>query len=639
MNQLLRRPRGALGSMLCAWLLSQSPAARADDLIERFATAPSTSTAKVSLDGRHVALGCINREIPAICVYELDNSSKPPIVLNAPSEHLLQFFIWLDRGWMFTRVQKPVYDRELQRWTGVYMNIATNIFTQKSLALEGVESLLSIPRDSPGPVFSTRTGSVRVDLVSGESTTERIEPSLMRPTLYTWHNDRGEQVLEVRSDKDLKKLFVVRGSAGAEIPLDATLTSAYPYEPIFIGFTDGGAKLAALAHFDGDNLQLQLFDSATGKRLPRDPAPEGLRFSGGISDVDSESLVGLSYWDDMPRQKFLDPELDRIHAIVAKALPATNIELLSWSRDRAVATVRATTAGKPPTFYLFDRKQGALSPLGSADLADLPSTRTTAIEYTAHDGLKIEAFLTVPASQRAEQSPLPLILMPHGGPYQRDYAGYDWWTEYLAQRGYAVLRPNYRGSSGYGKAFFEKGHGEIGGAMIDDIIDGARFLTTSGLVDRDRVCAAGIGFGGYAALMAGLREPSLIKCIVAVNTISDAVTVLGNTQRAYSRSSFAFEHWEKYLGGRYHDDAAAAAISPARRAAHMKPPVLLLHDTRTNGSPVAQSRHLKKQMDLYGRDAKLIEFDAGDWQLETPKTKRVVLTESDAFLAKYLTKK
>jgi dipeptidyl aminopeptidase/acylaminoacyl peptidase len=636
MNPSTPRPLGALSSILCLWLLWQSPAACANDLAERFATAPSIWTATVSLDGKHVALGCMRRDVPAVCVYELDSTTKPAIVLHAPPEHMLRHFFWLDHGWMLMRVQMPQYDRGLHRWVGRYNDIATHISTQKSISLGSVEELVAIPTEPPSVVFGTGAELVRVNLASGEMKRERHDYSLMRPTLYAWHNDRGEQVLAVRSDKDLEKLFVLRGMTGAEVPLDAAMTKEYPYDPMFLGFTDGGDKLATLGYFGGDDLQLQLFDSATGKRVPRDPALQGLRFEAGISDVDSEELVGLYYWDDVPRQKFLDATLERVHATVTKALPGANIEIVSWSRDRSLASVRATSPGKPPAFYLFDRKLGTLSPLGSADLADLPPTRTTAIEYTARDGLKIEALLTVPANPQNEQSPLPLVVMPHSGPYQRDYAGYSWWAEYLTQRGYAVLRPNYRGSSGYGRAFFEKGHGEFGGAIIDDIIDGARFVVASGRVDRDRVCAVGIGYGGYAALMAGLREPSLVKCIVAVNTISDAVTVLGNTQRFYSTRSPAFQFWEKYIGGRYHDPAAAAAISPARSAAKIRPPVLLLHDTRSNGSPVTQSRHLKEQMDLYQRDAKLIEFDTGDQDLVTAKSRRVVLTESDAFLAKYL---
>jgi dipeptidyl aminopeptidase/acylaminoacyl peptidase len=625
-------------SLLCLCLLSQSPGVSANDLIERFAIGPSTSTAKVSLDGKYVALGCMRREAPAACVYELDNAGKPPIVVLPPSEHLLDYFTWLDHGWLMMRVRMPVYNRDRHRWVSQLNDTVTNIRTQQTRSL-GANSLLSIPSEPVGViVVGTDGGSARVDLASGEVKHQPFDPAFLRGLLFAWFDDRGERVLALRMDRDQKKLFVVRGANGAEVPLDAAMTTTYPYDPMFLGFTEGGAKLASLGYLGGDRLQLQLFDSASGKRLPQDPALAALRFEEGIRDLASEELVGLSYADDMPHQKFLDTKLDRIHATVAKALPGMNVELVSWSRDRSVVTVGAGSPGKPPAFYLFDRKQGSLSPLGSADLSDLPATRTTAVEYTARDGLKIVALLTLPADKQA-QSPLPLILMPHDGPYKRDYAGYDWWVEYLAQRGYAVLRPNYRGSSGYGKTFVEKGYGEFGGAMIDDIIDGARFVTASGLVDRNRVCAAGIGYGGYAALMTGIREPALINCIVAINPISDAVTVLGEHQKFYSRRSAIYQYWENYLGGRYHDDAAAAAISPARSASQIRPPVLLLHDTRHSGAPVTQSRYLKERMDLYERDAKLIEFETGDPALATAKSRRVVLTESDAFLAKYLNKK
>lgn len=635
------RPLGALGSIACAWLLSQSPAAWANDLIERFAAVPPVWTAQVSLDGKHVALGCARNEAPAVCVYELDNASKPPIVLLPPPEHLLEHFTWLDHGWVLMRVQMPAYDRFRHRWLGQINDVATNIHTQKISSL-GALDVASIPGEPPGEVvFRTNWvggNVVRIDLASGD--VKQNEPfgpwGHKRFTFHVWFNGRGEQVLELRIDKNQQQLFVVRGASETEVTLDVVPDKTWIQEPEVLGVTAGGDRLATLGYYGGDRLRFQLFDTATGKRLPQDPALAGLHIHGGIADVNSDEVVALTYIDELPRQKFLDEKLARIHATVAKALPGQNIELTSWSLDRSMATMSAAAAGKPRTFYLFDSKQGSLSPLGSAEFDDLPATRTTAIEYAARDGLKIEAFLTLPADKRATQGPLPLVLMPHDGPYGRDHAGYSWWVEYFAQRGYAVLRPNYRGSSGYGRAFVEKGHGEFGGAMIDDVIDGARSVIASGLVDGDRVCAIGVNYGGYAALMTGLRAPSLVKCVIAVNTISDAVTVLGDIRKYHSTESPKFEFWENYLGGRFHDDAAAAQISPARSAADLRTPVLLLHDSRTNGSQVTQSRHLKEQMDLYERDAQLVEFDAGDPNLVTPKSRRVILTQSDAFLAKHI---
>jgi len=641
MRPFILRPLGALSAITCAWLLSQSPAARANDLIERFAAVPTVWDAQVSLDGKHVALGCARDEAPAVCVYELDNASKPPVVLLAPAEHQLQRFTWLDHGWLLMRVQKPAHDRARHRWVGRINDLATNIHTQKISSLGALE-VASIPGEPPGEVVFRAGGVggnvVRIDLASGE--VKHNEPfgrwGHKRFTFHVWFNGRGERVLELRIDQNQEQLFVVRGAAETEVVLDVIPDKTWTQEPVVLGVTAGGDRLATLGYYGGDRLQFQLFDAATGKRLPRDAALAGLHIHAGITDVNSDEVVALTYVDELPRQKFLDEKLDRIHATVAKALPGQNIQVLSWSLDRSMATVSATSAGKPPTFYLFDRKQGSLSPLGSAELAGLPATRTTAIEYTARDGLKIEAFLTVPADKQAAKGPLPLILMPHDGPYGRDDAGYHWWVEYFAQRGYAVMRPNYRGSSGYGRAFTEKGHGEFGGAIIDDIIDGARAVIASGLVDRDRVCATGVGYGGYAALMAGMRQPSLIKCVIAVNAVSDAVTVLGDVRKYYSTGSPTFEFWENYLGGRFHDDAAAARISPARSAADLRTPVLLLHDSRTNGSQVTQSRHLKEQMDLYERNAELVEFDAGDPDLVTPTSRRVILTQSDAFLTRHI---
>jgi dipeptidyl aminopeptidase/acylaminoacyl peptidase len=206
----------------------------------------------------------------------------------------------------------------------------------------------------------------------------------------------------------------------------------------------------------------------------------------------------------------------------------------------------------------------------------LPPVTTTSIKYAARDGLTIEAFLTLPIGKVSSDGPFPLVLMPHGGPSDRDDASFDMLVSFLAYRGYAVLRPNFRGSAGYGLDFRKKGYGEFGGAMIDDIVDGARFVIGGGIVDRNRICSMGGSYGGYAALMVALREPHLVKCVISISGVTDPTALFGERLKLFDRDSSVMRFWENYIGSRFRDKEEIASASPARSAQFMPVPVLLI---------------------------------------------------------------
>jgi dipeptidyl aminopeptidase/acylaminoacyl peptidase len=227
--------------------------------------------------------------------------------------------------------------------------------------------------------------------------------------------------------------------------------------------------------------------------------------------------------------------------------------------------------------------------------------------------------------------------MPHGGPLARDDASFIWHVNYFAQRGYAVLRPNFRGSDGYGLEFRKRGYGEFGGAMIDDIIDGAHFAIGSGVADRDRICSFGASYGGYAALMVALREPELLKCTVSIAGITDPTAMFGERLKLFHNYSSVMRFWESYIGSRFREKEEIIAASPVRRASEIPVPVLLIHGTDDFNVPVSQSRHLKKELELRDRPVKFVELQGVDHYFNSTQARRVVLGESDAFLAKYLT--
>ncbi|MDY6944778.1 MAG: prolyl oligopeptidase family serine peptidase [Pseudomonadota bacterium] len=630
--------------------------ASTDALIERFATIETVWAASISPDGKHVALGCSTQQgLRAACVYELDAPGQAPVVYTSAAEQRIDRVFWAQPDWLLLHVNRhddvTAVSNNLS-FVRIDRLLAQNVRTgQRSILLErnaplefDLTDIASTPPDWPGAIVMRAPtnygmGAYRVDLATGKGKLlERYQPS----TLTVLFDGHGQPVLEQQYDAKWGRLTLIRREDGIVTPLEAIgpgVDAAPDEQPArWIGFTEGGNKLAGTAYSTDGTFQPLLFDVGSRARMPADPELERVNIDGWIGDVSSDAMVGISYTTDYPQQRFYDEELESARVAVAKALPDQNILFTSWSTDRSLITVRAAPPGVSETFYLFDRKQGSLSPLGRAHplLDGLPAVTTSRIEYEARDGLKIEAFLTFPAGKAASDGPFPLLLMPHGGPLARDDAGFMWHVNYFAQRGYAVLRPNFRGSDGYGLKFRKQGYGEFGGAMIDDIIDGAHFAIGSGVADRNRICSFGASYGGYAALMVALREPELVKCTVSIAGITDPTAMFGERLKLFHKYSSVMRFWESYIGSRFRAKEQILDASPVRRAREIPVPVLLIHGTDDFNVPVWQSRHLNKELAQRGRPVKLVELRGVDHYFNSTQARRVVLSESDAFLAKYL---
>lgn len=627
-----------------------------DGLTERFAALETVWSASVSPDGKHVALGCSTQQgLRAACVYELDAHDRKPVVYSSSPEQRIERIFWAQPNWLLLHVNR--HDDVSARsnnlsFVRIDRLVARNVRTgERSVLLEknapmefDLTDVAATPASWPGEIIMRAPtdygmGAYRVDLATGKGKLLERYQSLTLTILY---DGQGNPVLEQQYDRKQARLTLVRRKDGIVTPLETVGggvdTAADELPARWIGFTEGGNKLAGTAYAIDGTLQPLLFDVGRRARMPADPKLQNVNIDGWIGDVSSDAMVGVSYTTDYPQQRFYDEALEHARLAVSKALSGQNILFTSWTADRSLVTVRAAPPGRSETFYLFDRELGSLSPLGQTHplLNDLPAVTTTSVEYAARDGLKIEAYLTLPAGKTAAEGPFPLILLPHGGPLARDNASFMWHVNYLAQRGYAVLRPNFRGSDGYGLEFRKKGYGEFGGAMIDDIIDGARFVIASGVADRDRVCSMGASYGGYAALMVALREPGLVKCSISIAGISEPTAMFGERLKLFHKYSSVMRFWESYIGSAFRDKEAITAASPVRRAREIRVPVLLIHGSDDFNVPVGQSRHLKQQLELYDRPVKYVELRGEDHYFNNTQARRVVLSESDAFLARYL---
>jgi dipeptidyl aminopeptidase/acylaminoacyl peptidase len=270
----------------------------------------------------------------------------------------------------------------------------------------------------------------------------------------------------------------------------------------------------------------------------------------------------------------------------------------------------------------------ALNPSVAAE--ELGASRV--VRYAARDGVEITGYLTLPAG--AGDGPHPLILMPHGGPEVRDLFIYDRDAQFLATRGYAVFRPNFRGSSGYGRAFAEAGYGEWGGRMQNDLTDAVAHLVSTGVADPARICIMGYSYGGYAALAGAAFTPDLYRCSISIAGVSD----LAEQARYVIREGDAEEgdYIRRSIGDPRADRARLDARSPALHAESITIPVLLLHGDQDSIVPVQQSRRMERALRNAGRDVSYVET-AGEGHPYWSDTNQTRLyTEIETFLARHL---
>jgi len=360
-------------------------------------------------------------------------------------------------------------------------------------------------------------------------------------------------------------------------------------------------------------------------------------YSRTVMDPYTNLVVGVAWTEDFEQTTWFDPDLAARQDIVDASLPGQNARLQSWDRNRTRFVVVAETSDMPPVYYLYDVQAQSIDLLGAAypDITlDVLQPRQH-IRYEARDGVSIEAYLTQPAGE----GPFPTVVLPHGGPASRDSGGYDDFAHYLASRGYAVVQPNFRGSSGYGYRWLEAGYGEWGtGVMQHDLSDAVDRLVNAGIADPDRVCIVGASYGGYAALAGLAFTPDLYACGISVAGVSDLPDMMGYVRERYGPSHWILDSWERRLSGsdEAQTQAALRAVSPAAHAERISAPVLLIHGRNDTVVPIDQSRIMERALRRENHDVQLITLDDGDHWLTSTEMRRRVLSEIEAFLAEHI---
>jgi dipeptidyl aminopeptidase/acylaminoacyl peptidase len=405
-----------------------------------------------------------------------------------------------------------------------------------------------------------------------------------------------------------------------------------------VGVSRDGKSLITVDNGDSEFLSLYemaVADGATsGPILQKDDAD----IDGVLVDV-NRVVHGVRYSGMMPRYDLFDPQLQADIAKTQQAFPDASVVVSSWTADWSKILLHVQGGSGAERYVLFDRTARKLNVISNGRPSIKPGDvgEVVTIEYKARDGLKIPALITWPAGvDKESRKNLPLVVMPHGGPESYDSVGFNWLAQFIANEGYAVLQPNFRGSAGFGAKFRYAGRGEWGRKMQDDITDGVNALVKMGWADASRVCIVGWSYGGYAALAGGALTPDLYKCVVSVAGVSNLRDMLAFEKRTHGATSTAVRYWEEQIGDPDRDRVAIDAVSPARRAENFKAPVLLIHGADDTTVPSVQSSIMNDALKNAGKPVQYIRIKGDDHGLVDNESRRTALKAIGEFLATYL---
>lgn len=604
--------------------------------LEKFAELPFFESPQLSPDGSKIAVRLAVQGQQRFAIIPLGERSK--IVQIGLRDYDLNGWRWVNNDWLVATVgatRKVEGDSwYLRRTLAISADGRTINALGKDLAGQNADDILWVANDgSPHirlalqtSIYSNELGfwpEVRdYDVTTGKSRTVQAPVE----HVFDWYADPAGTVRYGTSYDDTTRAYrlLYRSNAGVSFRTISKARGKHAdladIPAVFLPQAD-----RAVVYDDDDGFSaLYAYDLATFKTGDKLFAAPGYDIDSIVTGDGGSRLVGARYTDTRPRTHWFDPALADIQAKIDASVGGRTAQIVSWSRDFTVLIVLVGGADQPGTYYIFRPAEGVMHLLAHASDAfgGRGQAPVTTIRYRARDGLEIAAVLTVPKGASAKH--LPLILMPHGGPFARDDEEWDWWAQFLASRGYAVLQPNYRGSSGYGNEFAARGKGQWGLAMQDDLDDAVKWAAATGLADAARVCIVGGSYGGYAALRAAERNDGIYRCAVSFAGVSDMSAML--------RYDGSFLNGGRSTDWLHEQAPDLRAVSPLAGAARFQMPLLMIHGAADNVVPVAQSRSMAARLKAAGKPVRYVEQPLGDHHLSRQADREQFLRELDAFL-------
>jgi dipeptidyl aminopeptidase/acylaminoacyl peptidase len=467
----------------------------------------------------------------------------------------------------------------------------------------------------------------RIDLSTGKATLDTKNPG----TVLTWGIDPKFQV---------RASLGTTPDGGRELRYRPDVQSAWQTvlrwgpddaEGKLVGFTADGKGLWLASSENRDTLGIVRLDLATGKEALI-AAEEGVDAGDVLFNPVTHTVGAVAFNRERTTWKVIDPTMAGDLAVLEQAGKG---EFAVASRDRASRkwVVAYESDVEPSNYSLYDRETKTLTPLFASRpaLAKYQLAPMKPVIIQSRDGLDLVSYLTLPVGVEGKQ--LPMVVRVHGGPWWRDKWGYSAEAQWLANRGYAVLQVNFRGSTGFGKQFLYAGDREWGGKMHDDLIDAVAWAVKEGIADPKRVGIYGTSYGGYAALVGATFTPDVFACAVDIVGPSNLVTFLNSLPPYWEAEK---EWFSLRMGDPQTEEAFLKSRSPLFKVDQIQIPLLIAQGGNDPRVPKAEAEQIVAAMRQAGKPVTYLLFPDEGHFISRAENRMRLYTEAEAFLAKYL---
>lgn len=580
-------------------------------------------TVSISPDGKKLA-GVVELDgMDKVAVIDLEKM-KPLSAKSFGENRRVSNITWANDNLVLMSVQKQVgnLDRKA-KWDGIYAmrfdgknSKAIFVFDPKGGGLKGHTygvSILDGLVDDPKNILIqelTKSGvhTFKYNLKSGKrkSFSEPADKHAGAPAL----NSKYQPIVATAFDSDTESsyLYYKKGDSSNWKKLDLAgnkteVTLAY-------GGSSKDLNYAyILSNYDAPTIGLFKLNLNSGelKKIYRNDKVDIIT---NIVNQNNES-IGFFMVPDYPTVIWVDKKdpITQIYKGLKQSFQGENIRILNYTRDNKIMLFGVSSDKNPGAFYLLDLEKNKIKSLvnnrGWVNPKEMAAMKP--ITYKARDGVEMHGYITYPPGK--DPKDLPLIVHPHGGPHGiRDYWGYDPEVQMYANRGYAVLQVNFRGSGGYGIDFLKSGYGKWGREMQDDLTDGTLWAIEQGIADKDRICLAGASYGGYATLQGLVREPDLYKCGFGYVGVYDLIKMRTCSDTVSKGGSRGKDFLNKAVGK---DSEKLKLISPAYNTDKIKAKVFLAHGEDDVRVPMCQLNSLVKGLKANGVDYEVMTRDEG----------------------------
>jgi len=592
--------------------------------LEDFFRSPEKTSFQISPDGKYISFLQPWKNRLNIYVQSLDGKVLKRVT-NDEKNNIGPYYWSNDDQLIFTTDQRA----------GAYLSTVNRDGSgiRKLLAYEGLRFKFINPKNTSGNellVALNKRDSTVFDAYSLNIKTGRLKLVERNPgNIFQWFSDNdGKLRMAMASDGVDETLLFRTDEKG---PFKPVVTNNFKTKIIPVGFCQGADNcIYVLSNKNRDKLALVKFNCSTGKEVKKIFSHKDVDVSDAGYSVKKRKLIYAGYETWKKERQYIDDSTKAVYTSLQKKLPNTEVVITDQSGDGKKFIVRTFTDRAQGAFYLYTPEDGILKMLSviNPSLKENEMCAMQPVSFKSRDGMTISGYLTLPLGYKPKD--LPMVILPHGGPANRNSWGFSSEVQFLANRGYGVLQINFRGSDGYGKAFWISGFKKWGTTVQNDISDGVKWVIEEGIADKKRIGIYGSGFGGFSALHQLCFQPEMYACGASQSGYTNLFTYLKAVPPYYKPT---LQMYYEMVGDPESDLEYLRSISPVFHADKIRAPVLIAQDAKDPRVKVNETNQFVKELKKRAIPVTYIVKERERYSLRNPENRYEFYRQLEIFLA------